>query len=185
MLDTLFKQPFKNSIYWQNNGLDSQNLCHIYNNVFKPFHLLDLCYCQISRKWPWNLIECTLSKYSNIFDVQRSGQLPKWQRITFRADSGLNDGRQDNASHWQLNLFFAFTEWSSSTWTWNCALDWKQLGNYASKFLTFICAGGENVCARIFPCLSKCERDDCRLISREVTTTLVTMWNSDCHWRSP
>jgi hypothetical protein len=33
------------------------------------------------------------------FDVQRSGQLPKWQRITFRADSGLNDGRQDNASH--------------------------------------------------------------------------------------
>ena len=40
-----------------------------------------------------------LEKSILFFDVQRSGHLPAWQRITWRADSGLHDGHQDNASH--------------------------------------------------------------------------------------
>ena len=40
-----------------------------------------------------------LEKSILFFDVQRSGQLPEWQRIRWRENSGLNDGHQDNASH--------------------------------------------------------------------------------------
>lgn len=40
-----------------------------------------------------------LQKSILFFDLQRSGQLPSWQRITWRENSGLNDGHQDNASY--------------------------------------------------------------------------------------
>lgn len=39
-----------------------------------------------------------LDKSILYFDLQRSGPLPNWQRLTWRASSGLNDGHQENAS---------------------------------------------------------------------------------------
>ncbi|KAG0568289.1 hypothetical protein M758_6G007900 [Ceratodon purpureus] len=37
-----------------------------------------------------------LDKSLLFFDVQRSGKLPKWQRLKWRGDSALNDGRSSN-----------------------------------------------------------------------------------------
>ena len=34
-----------------------------------------------------------LDKSILFFDLQRSGRLPSWQRLRWRGDSGLNDGR--------------------------------------------------------------------------------------------
>lgn len=39
-----------------------------------------------------------LDKSILFFDLQRSGKLPRWQRLTWRGDSGLNDGRSNNVS---------------------------------------------------------------------------------------
>lgn len=39
-----------------------------------------------------------LQKSILFFDVQRSGPLPDWQRLTWRRNSGMQDGRHDNAS---------------------------------------------------------------------------------------
>lgn len=39
-----------------------------------------------------------LDKSLLFFDVQRSGKLPKWQRLKWRGDSALNDGRSSNVS---------------------------------------------------------------------------------------
>jgi len=39
-----------------------------------------------------------LDKSLLYFDLQRSGPLPAWQRLQWRASSGLNDGHQENAS---------------------------------------------------------------------------------------
>ena len=37
-----------------------------------------------------------LDKSLLFYDIQRSGQLPSWQRIEWRRDSGLTDGRANN-----------------------------------------------------------------------------------------
>ena len=37
-----------------------------------------------------------LDKSLLFYDVQRSGKLPSWQRIKWRGDSGLTDGRANN-----------------------------------------------------------------------------------------
>lgn len=39
-----------------------------------------------------------LEKSILFFDLQRSGKLPRWQRLNWRGDSGLNDGRSSNVS---------------------------------------------------------------------------------------
>ncbi|KAG0557529.1 hypothetical protein KC19_11G137900 [Ceratodon purpureus] len=67
-----------------------------------------------------------LEKSILFFDVQRSGHLPAWQRITWRADSGLHDGHQDNVDltggyhdagdHVKFGLPLAFT---LSVLSWN------------------------------------------------------------------
>lgn len=39
-----------------------------------------------------------LDKSILFFDLQRSGPLPRWQRLRWRGNSGLNDGRNQGVS---------------------------------------------------------------------------------------